>query len=147
MIDSAPEPMLFAHDADHDLIQVPLVSNSWKTTMDLVSKALTELQEPLPDGLMADQDAGGGQHLLDHAQAERKSEIQPDGIADHFSRKAVAGTAGMTGLLHPSATPALGAENDESNPRERVRIIVRELRISPFIGMSARKAGSYQNLN
>ena len=51
---------------------------------------------------MTDQDAAGGQHLLYHTQAERESEVQPDGMADHFSRKAVTGTAGTTGLLHPS---------------------------------------------
>ena len=44
---------------------------------------------------MADLDAPGRQHLLDHAQTERKSEVQPDGMADDFSREAMTGIAGM----------------------------------------------------
>jgi hypothetical protein len=49
---------------------------------------------------VANQDAAGGQHLLDYAQAEREPEIQPDGMADHFSREAVAGIVRMTGRVH-----------------------------------------------
>jgi hypothetical protein len=44
---------------------------------------------------MADKDASRGQHLLDHAQAQGKAEVQLDHMADHLSRKAV------TGVLHP----------------------------------------------
>ena len=40
---------------------------------------------------MTDQDPAGGQHLLDYAQTERKLEIEPHGMADHLSRKAVVG--------------------------------------------------------
>src|SRR3954470_13124226 len=44
-----------------------------------------------PYALMADDDAARGQHLLDHAQAEREAEIQPDSVADHLRRETVAG--------------------------------------------------------
>src|SRR4051794_33413148 len=46
--------------------------------------SLAELARPLPYGLVADDDAARGQHLLDHAQAEREAEIQPDSVADHL---------------------------------------------------------------
>ncbi len=39
-------------------------------------------------------DASGRQHFLDHPQTGRKLEVQADGVADHFSREAVAGMAG-----------------------------------------------------
>src|SRR3712207_4018099 len=39
----------------------------------------------------------GGQHLLDHAQAEREAEIQPDGVADDLGWKAVAGIGRLGG--------------------------------------------------
>jgi IS1 family transposase len=42
---------------------------------------------------MTDNDAAGRQHLLDHAQAEGETEIQPHGITDHFGGIAVAGVA------------------------------------------------------
>jgi hypothetical protein len=105
LIDGAPEPMLLARDADRNLIKVPFVSGYGKTPADLLGEALAELQRPLPDRLVADRDASGGEHLLDHAQAERKPKVQPDGIAYHLSRKAVAGIARMTGVLHPSHMP------------------------------------------
>jgi hypothetical protein len=38
--------------------------------------------------------AAGGHHLFDHAQAERKAEVEPNGVADDFARKAIAGIAG-----------------------------------------------------
>jgi hypothetical protein len=98
---TALEPMLPARDADHDLIQVPFVSGSWGTPADLVGKALTKLQRPLPDGFVANLDASGGEHLLDHAQAQGKPKVQPHGMADHFGGKAVAGVTRGTGRFHP----------------------------------------------
>ena len=39
---------------------------------------------------MRDDDATGCQHILDHAQAERKPEIEPNGVGNHFRWKPVA---------------------------------------------------------
>src|SRR5215213_7076186 len=69
LVHHSPEPMLSACNADYHLVEVPLVTGCWKTAADLVRKPLTELQRPLPDSLMADQDAAGRQHLLDHPEA------------------------------------------------------------------------------
>ena len=106
LVHRAPEPMLPACDADHNLVEVPFVSGRRKTAADLVGEALPELHRPLPHRLMTDLDASGGEHLLDHAQAQGKPEIQPDGIADHLSREAVAGVARVAGRVHPSPMPA-----------------------------------------
>jgi hypothetical protein len=38
---------------------------------------------------MADLNPAGGKHPFDHAQAQGEAELQPDGIADHCSRKAM----------------------------------------------------------
>jgi hypothetical protein len=35
---------------------------------------------------VANNDAAGGQQLLDHTQPERKPEIQPDGVANNLGR-------------------------------------------------------------
>jgi len=101
LVDRTPEPMFLAGDADHDFIEMPFVSGC-RTTADLVSKILTELQRLLPHGLITDLDTSGRQHLLDHAQAKREPEVQPNGVADHLSRKAVAGVARGTDRFHPS---------------------------------------------
>src|SRR3954463_3587681 len=42
LIDGPPQPMPLAGNADHDLIEVPLVAWCRKTPADLVGKALTE---------------------------------------------------------------------------------------------------------
>jgi hypothetical protein len=108
LIDGAPELMLSARDADHNLVEVPFVSRCGKSVADPAGKALAELQGPLPDGLVTDLDASGSQHLLDHAQAQGKPKVQPDGVADHFSREAVASVARRMGVLHPSPMPLSG---------------------------------------
>ena len=61
----------------------------------------------MPYGLVADDDAAGGQHLLDHAQAEREAEVQPNRVADDLGRKAVASVAGEGRRRHPVRLPAL----------------------------------------
>jgi hypothetical protein len=76
-----------------------------RTAADLVRKTLTELQRPMPHRLMADQDAAGRQHLLDHPKVERESKIEPDGMADHFSRKAVTGIARVMKSPHVCLCP------------------------------------------
>lgn len=108
LIDSAPEPMLPAGDVDHDLVQVPLVTGCRKPA-NLVGEALAKLQRPLPHGLMADQDASGRQHVLNHTQAEGKPEVHPDGVADHFSRNAAAGITRSTNRLQPSRITRSGS--------------------------------------
>src|ERR1700726_2899578 len=48
----------------------------------------------MPDRLVRHRDATGRQHLLDHAQAQRKPKIQPYRVADNLSRVAVADDGG-----------------------------------------------------
>src|SRR3954467_10710388 len=77
------------------------VSGRRQTPPDLVGKCLAELERPLPPALMADDDAACGQHLLDHAQAEREAKVQPYGVADDLGREAVPGIAGGERRCHP----------------------------------------------
>jgi len=81
-------PVLPTCKADHNLIQVPLVSRCWKTPADLIGKGLAELQRPLAYCL---------------TWAEGKSEAKPDRVADYFSGKAVAGVARVAGWFHALA--------------------------------------------
>jgi hypothetical protein len=85
---------------------MPFIAGCRKTPADLVGKAPTEFQSPLSHGFMADLNSTGGEHLLDHPQAQGKPEIQPLGVADHFSWEAVAGIARMIGLPPPLTLPA-----------------------------------------
>src|SRR3982751_3922779 len=54
---------------------------------------------------MAHVDAAGGQHLVHHAQAQRKAEVEPHGVADDLVRKAVAGVGGLGCGCHAGHLP------------------------------------------
>src|SRR3982751_4020252 len=84
-----------------------LVARTGQPTPDLVGEVLTELARPLAHRLMAHVDAAGGQHLFHHAQAQRKAEVEPNGVADDFARKAVAGVGGLGGGCHAGHLPVL----------------------------------------
>src|SRR3954465_14714519 len=93
-------PPALHQDVEHDALLVHRAPHP-------VGEVLAELERPLPYGLVADDDAAGGQHLLDHAQAEREAEIQPNRVADDLGRKAVASVAGEGRRRHPVRLPAL----------------------------------------
>src|SRR5215210_420161 len=82
-----------------------LVAHTGEPAPDLVGEALAELARPLAHGLVAHVDAAGRQHLLDHAQAQRKAEGEPHGVADDLARKAVAGVGGLGGGCHAGHLP------------------------------------------
>src|SRR5689334_25075001 len=85
---------------------MPLVAHSRKATTDLIREPLAELARPLPHGFVADDDAAGGQQLLNHAQPERKAEIQPHGVADDLGGKPMALVAGVSGGRHSTRLPS-----------------------------------------
>jgi len=93
--------VLYTGNLHHNLVQVPFISHTRQPATDLVGECLAELEAPLPYGFMADDDAAGGEDLIDVAQAEWKAEIEPDGMADDLGRKAIAGVAGRGGRYHP----------------------------------------------
>src|SRR5215210_1410631 len=105
LVDRPPEPVLLAADHQAHLIEVPFIARTGQPTPDLVGEALAELARPLPDGLMAHVNTAGRQHLFDHAQAERKAEIEPDGVADDLAWKAVAGVGGLGCGCHARHLP------------------------------------------
>src|SRR4051812_45226975 len=105
LIDSPPEPVLLAGDHQAHFVEMPLVARTGQTPPDLVGEGLAELAGPLPHGLVAHLDATRGQHLFDHAQAQGKAEVEPDGVADDLAWKAVAGVGGLGCGCHASHLP------------------------------------------
>src|ERR1700722_4917625 len=80
LIDGAPKPVLLAGDQDDDLIHVPFVAASRGTLANLIGERLAELLPPLAHGLVRYANPARRQHLLNHAQAQGKPEIEPNGI-------------------------------------------------------------------
>src|SRR6266550_3393830 len=84
---------------------MPLVANPGQAATDLIGEALAEFARPLPHGFVADDDAARGQQLLNHAEPERKAEIQPHGVADDLGGKPMALVAGASGGRHSTRLP------------------------------------------
>ena len=76
---------------------MPLIAGLRQPAADLVGEGLAELERPLPNRLVADRDATGGEDLVDMAQAQREAEIEPDGAADDLGREPVAGVGRLGG--------------------------------------------------
>ena len=62
--------------------------------------SLAELQCPLADRLVGDDDATAGHQFLDVAKAQRKPEVEPHHVADELGRKAEA--AVNLEIFHPA---------------------------------------------
>ena len=89
LVDRAPQPVLLAVDRHHDLVEVPLVAARWRVRAKAPGNGGPELQRPASNCLVGHLDAACGQQLLDHAQAQRETEVQPDRVADDLRRKSV----------------------------------------------------------
>jgi hypothetical protein len=83
----------------------PSVSGRRAPPPDLVGERLAELERPLPHDIVTDDDAACDQHLLDHAQAEWKAEVEPYLMTDYLGWETVAGIAGQTGVVILSGYP------------------------------------------
>src|SRR5256885_10450265 len=94
--------MLLPGDTDDDLIQVPLVATERRSPTDAAGEFPAEFQAPLPNRLVRHRNAAGGQHLLDHAQAQREPKIQPYRVADDLRGVAIAGS-NKPGVHHRSS--------------------------------------------
>jgi hypothetical protein len=90
LIDSAPTPVSLTGDDDDNLIEVSLIAEpAGRSLADIVGEVSAEFLRPQPHGLVRDVDATRCQQILDHAQAERKPEIQPHGMGNHVRWKSV----------------------------------------------------------
>jgi hypothetical protein len=78
LVNRAPKPVGLASDRDDDFIQMPFVAARGSTLADLVGKRATEFVRPLAHRLVAHANAARRKHLLDHAKAQRKPEIEPN---------------------------------------------------------------------
>ena len=67
LVDRTPKIMLFAPDADEDLVEVLLVTRYGTASLQRVGEQPAEAQSPLADALVADDHAAGGQDQLDVA--------------------------------------------------------------------------------
>src|SRR6202451_4158028 len=100
LIDGAPEPVWLAGDRGDDLIHRPSVAPSRRALADLIGECLAELLPPLAHGLVGHANPARRQHFFDHAKAQGKPEIEPNRMADHLRRKAMALVERVVGCRH-----------------------------------------------
>src|SRR5580692_380804 len=100
LIDSAPKPVLPASDRDHNLIHVPLVAASRCAPANAIGILPAEFLGPMTNTFVANVNAAGGEHFLDHPQAERKSKIEPNCVRNHIGWEAMSAVEGITRMFH-----------------------------------------------
>jgi hypothetical protein len=81
-IDGVPPPMLLAVDRDHHVVEMPLVAELRRAPTDLAGGDPAERLRPAPHGFIVDDDPERCQQVLDHPQAERKANREPDSLLD-----------------------------------------------------------------
>ena len=100
LIYRTPQPIWLSGDRNDDFIEMPFVAPRRSPVADLIGKGIAELHRPLTYGLVAHGNATLRDHLLDHAKAQGKPEIEPNGMACDLRRKAVAAIEGITSTRH-----------------------------------------------
>ena len=100
LIDGPPKPVWLSGDRDDDFIQMPFVAPRRSSLAELIGEGFTELLPPPAHRLIGHANSARRKHLLDHAKAKRKSEIEPHRIAYHLSWKAMTAIEGITSSWH-----------------------------------------------
>jgi hypothetical protein len=103
LVHGPPEPVLPAGKGDHHLIEMPAVAGPRSASADEIGIFPAKLLGPTTNRLVTDLNSTGGEHLLDHPQAQWKAEIEPDREADYLGRGTVASVKRGARLLHTAS--------------------------------------------
>ena len=106
LIYRAPEVLAFALYLHENLVQVPRVTETTLSTLQSPSVFRPELDAPKSDRFIGNGDAALSQKILDIAQAQSKSVVQPDRMADDFERKSISAVARRVPFHLPSLSDA-----------------------------------------
>ena len=93
-IDSANMALRLAVDRDHDLAEMLLVAELRRAPPDLVGVGSSERLRPAPHSFVTDDASARRQQVLDHPQADRKTDREPDGVFNNVRREPVAAING-----------------------------------------------------
>ena len=90
LIDSSPQIEVLTSDFDEELIYMPDVAEWPLLLPQIASIGRTELQTPISNCLVRNDDASLSKQLFDISKAQREPMLQPDGMADDFCWKTMA---------------------------------------------------------
>ena len=90
--------MTLAVDGDEDFVEEPRIAWPSLAAAQGSSVGAPELETPLPDRLVTDDDATFGEEILGIPEAEAEPMVEPDGVSDDLARVAIASV--RIGRLH-----------------------------------------------
>jgi hypothetical protein len=106
LIDGAPKPVWLSGNREDDFIPMPFVAAGRSPLADLIGDRLAKPGRPLAHGLVGYTNPSCRQHRLNPTQAQRKPEIEPNGVAYDLRRKAIAVINRIANIRHARAYPA-----------------------------------------
>ena len=90
LIDGTPQIEMLTSDFDAELIYMPDVAEPPLFAPQIAGIGRTELQTPISNCLVRNDDASLSKQLFDISKAQREPMLQPDGMADDFCWKTMA---------------------------------------------------------
>ncbi len=102
LVDDPPQPVLLAHDGDHDLVEVPNVMAARRFALEAAGVRWPELQRLAADRLVRDDNPALEQHLLDQPKAQWEPEVQSNRMGDDLRWEAMALVANGFDHANPS---------------------------------------------
>jgi len=82
LVDRPPQPVSLALDLQQQLVAVPRVARPCPPLAQPGCEGWAELVTPLPNALVADDQAAFGEQVLHITEAEMETVVQPDGVGD-----------------------------------------------------------------
>src|SRR5438034_8644363 len=104
LINCSPQIMNAAIDPEEHFIKIPLVPRPRRSSSQVVSIKLAELEAPFSDRLIAESDTAHRHHLFNIAEAQGEAEVQPDGMTDDLGREAMT-MVRRDGCAHRASMP------------------------------------------
>jgi hypothetical protein len=100
LIDSPPQILSLTLDSHEKFVQVPGVTQATLPSPQRPGVFDTKLPTPLSNGFLADGDASLCQKIFHISEAQAKSVVKPNGMADNFIGKSISSITGQVGF-HP----------------------------------------------
>jgi transposase-like protein len=126
--------MFLSADCDDNFIQMPIVSTLWGSPPEAIGIFSPEFLGPLPHRFMADLNAAGSKHFLNHTQAQRKPIIEPNRMGDHFGRKTMATVKDISWHDHRHKIP------NTNSALVKLTVPLEAVRLVPDRGVSVAQA-------
>ena len=105
LIHGALQMLPFTVNRHEHLVEEPHISEVALPSFQLTCVLRTELQTPLSDGFIGNDDPALGEQIFHIPEAQAEPIVMPDGVADYFGRKTVS-VIGRSAAFHQFSLPS-----------------------------------------